>query len=357
MCKLAASVNLETKHLAVHDKNKINKVLEHLLYVNSFGQTDGTGMMCMTSDGKWSQHKRALPSPDFINTKYFQTMRSGLADMFCTGLHTRYSTVGGNSDENSHPFKHSNIILMQNGTIGNKHSHANLVAGKRSPCEVDSDSVAWAIAEQGHEKTFDTYEGAGVFMWMDVDSHTFNIVKNDERTLFMAKVKDKEIFIFATEQDSLLLAFTRANLGFDYIRPVKDNLLHTWHFTNGYSQEELTVESYFQIYTTYNTKGSTYAGKNNRVNNTSKKSQGGTASVGKSLTSQHDEVSSSTNEEDTADSLPFDIFVGDCSICSNPIHSSDNYYNINGYNAQFSLVCCDCQDTARNTFGLVLEQG
>ena len=333
MCKLAASVNLEPKSLSTLDKNKINKILEHLFYVNSFGQTDGSGVMTMQSFGETVYHKRAVPSPDFINTKWFQDTKDSLADSFAVGMHTRYSTVGGNSDLNSHPFEHGKYLLMQNGTIGRSCGHKSLISYNKedqSPCAVDSESVCWAMNKQGIDKTFDRYEGAGVFMFFDTESNTFNIVKNDERTLYMAKVKGKDIFIFATEFDSLMLAFTRAGVAYDEIVPVVDDLLHTWHFAKGYSNRPLVVKGEWSSYmvpsVTPKVKGNQAVGKSQEL-----------SEVIPALLCDNSEYC-----------------VDDCAVCSSPIMSNETYYYVN--NSQGLCCCEDCHDVAIESFGVQLTE-
>lgn len=248
MCKLVAFLNKEDySKIPTIMENKLAKMFQHILYNNSFGQTDGTGIMAMDSDGNIVQHKRAIPSPDFINTKAYDDLFSDVAEYSFVAGHTRYSTVGSNSDQNSHPFEHGNYVLMQNGTIDSRGvGHKQLVPGFTSPCQVDSESVCWSMSQQGVEKTFERYKGAGVFMYLNKSDYSFNVVKNDERTLFFCKVKDLDIFFLATEEHSIRLAASRAGvlLEKDEVSPVVNGQLLSWDIFGNFWSKPLTINKH-----------------------------------------------------------------------------------------------------------------
>lgn len=349
MCKLAAMVNLESNKLTHLEAGKVTKILEHLFYVNSFGQTDGSGMMMMQTEGSFAYHKRGLPSPDFIQTKWYQSAKKLMADSFAIGLHTRYSTVGGNSDSNSHPFKQGKYLLMQNGTISTSCPHHSLVTGSTSPCEVDSESVAWSMKEQGIDATFDKYKGAGVFMFIDTEELSFNIVKNDERTLNVAKLKGKDVYIFATEASALKLAFERAGAAYDSILTVDDDRLHTWTFNSGYSGRDLVVNDGWVVQSSYNHRRNDWKSKKPKqkweMDETGKYVLGKPQAGAQQLPALVD----SEELETGADfSSSFQVYVDDCSVCSAPLFSTDHLYKIDNS----SQYCCvNCLDTLSYSFG------
>lgn len=349
MCKLAAMVNLESNKLSHLEAGKVTKILEHLFYVNSFGQTDGAGMMMMQTEGSFAYHKRGLPSPDFIQTKWYKSAKKLMADSFAIGLHTRYSTVGGNSDANSHPFKQGKYLLMQNGTISTTCAHRSLVPGIASPCEVDSESVAWSMKKQGIDATFDRYKGAGVFMFIDTEELSFNIVKNSERTLNVAKLKGKDVYIFATEAAALQLAFSRAGAEYDSILTVDDDMLHTWEFGTGYRGRELIVDDGWLVQSSYSHRRNDWKrkqpkekwvlGEDGRY--VLGKPQAGTQQLPASINPEDKE-----REDDFSSS--FQVYVDDCSVCSTPLFSTDHLYLVDNT----SQYCCvNCLDTLAYSFG------
>lgn len=232
MCRLVAVI--KPNNLTAAQEVSLKNMFTHILYANSFGNVDGTGVMFQThneqQDGtQVGGHKRAVPSPDFINGRWYdKTFLPNWNRMQFIGGHTRFSTVGGNSDQNSHPFQHGNITFMQNGTAAVQSDKA-LVYGVMSPHEVDSENVCWAINEQGLDKTLENYEGDGVFMWIDSDTNQFNILKNNMRQLHIAKVHGMEAYVIATEEYVLELAALRAKVVLEEIAPVQNDVLHTWN--------------------------------------------------------------------------------------------------------------------------------
>lgn len=340
MCKLAAYINFDKLTLA--EEKSINTMLDHLFYINSFGQTDGSGVMLMDSTGNFDMHKRALPSPDFMNTKWYKSQ--DFASKMFVGFHTRYSTVGGNSDKNSHPFVHGKIALMQNGTISG--SHKGIVRGKVSPCDVDSDSVCWAFNEQGIEKTLnDDYRGAGVFMFFNLEEKSFNIIKNDERTLHFLKVRDKNTVIVATDAHALALAATRAKVPFDKVEEVKIDHWHKWGIDKTYSSEPMEIKKGFSWGDEYsNFKYPNHNHQQNQRHNVPR-------SEAKSDRGNNLVVPISKKKDTT---MPVTIeetgeYMSDCVWCSSPIYTDADSI---GYSETTKECCCaECLPTVEQYYG------
>lgn len=330
MCRLAAYINLEAQPVGFAAEGKINKMLEHVFYCNSFGNTDGSGIMMMDSDGLVDTHKRAIPSTDFINTKWYDSQN--LAKEKFVGMHTRYATVGGNSDSNSHPFQHGDITLMQNGTAASS-PHHTVLTGKPSGCVVDSDSVAYAFDTIGVEETLDVYRGDGVFMWLDEKDKSFNIVKNDKRQLHFIQWKDKpNIIFFATEAYVLALAAVRAGIDFDKIHPVKDGTHHKYKVDNTYTAKPLEVQAYVpQVYCQHS---------HNNV---------------RDITKKHLPVAlpNSTNDNDagTVEGVEI-IYCGDCAICTSPVFHGNGEYFYHGS----EVICYYCKEDAQKMLGKMLTR-
>jgi len=238
MCKLVAYLNLETDNKKYDNYSKYTKMFKHLLYINSFGNSDGTGVMQMTSDGKTYMYKRGIPSPDFLQLKAGKAITDiNKKTRFIVG-HTRYGTVGGISDENSHPFLHGNIMLVQNGT--SEYAYRELLKGNEG-IEVDSEAVCYSINKNGVEKTFEEYQGSGVFMWFNTKDKTFNLLKNFERTLFCGKIIGKDIYFITTDVHALDYTAKRAGVALEYIEEVDNGVLLTYDLEGNFTEKELLV--------------------------------------------------------------------------------------------------------------------
>ena len=321
MCKLCAFVNLEPVAIPYATGILINKALKHLFYINSYGQEDGSGIMWMDDKGNSKYIKEAVASPTLINFKAFDNIKNDFYKFKFVAAHTRFSTVGTNSWENSHPFHHGNYLGMQNGTI--KSNHKALVPGEISPCEVDSSSVIWAINKQGIDKTFEEYQGEGVFMFFDLKTKSFNIVKNDRRTLFRAKLSSHNAYLISTDTSALQLVIDRSGLTTDPIEPVPNDQLITYGLDNTLSTRPLTVNIPTYVYpdaTSYY--GRTYG----HYYTPSKYTQ---------------PTKSPARLPSVSTSKASGEYLCDCALCGNPITSRDKFYTDNQNIDLASIVSCE----------------
>lgn len=336
MCKLFAYVNTaKNARLPLTASNKINKALQHLFYINSYGQIDGSGLMWMEDDGDTGYIKEAISASIFTQTRTFASVKSSLSDSRFVAGHTRYSTVGANSWDNSHPFEFDRYLGMQNGTI--KNNHRTLVPGKSSPCEVDSESVFWSFEKQGIDKTFDQYRGEGVFMFFDKEESTFNIVKNNKRTLFIAELTETDGYIIATEADAIKLVCNRADLGIEEPKPVINNKLITYHLTGGVSFSDLEVKVPEPIVYSH-----TYGDKKPTNNDQ------------RPTTTPSNRLPATLDNDPDPDPLLME-YVDDCVSCGNPIILSDSFSGDGATLGTSTHFCCNtCTDAYEAWSGKIM---
>lgn len=311
--------------------DKINKVLKHLFYINSYGQVDGSGIMWTEADKKTYYTKEEGPSPELIDGPVFKAAYSNLYNCKFVAGHTRYSTVGANSEDNSHPFLEGNYLGMQNGTISN--NHTAIVPNEVSPCEVDSNSVFWAMNKQGVKKTLDYYEGAAVFMFMDLKNDTFNIVKNSERNLHKVKVTGFDVWVFCTDKYALELAFSRAALAIDEVQEVPNDTLFTYTVGGVVTENEQVVKESFSTpykhtyYNNYSGYKDWYGYKGEKKSNTVvpfvKR---------KELPNTYTPPTNALASE----------YTTDCVMCSSPLYSLDVMYGDSNVLSACNYVSCSC---------------
>ena len=341
MCKLAAMVNLED-NLDVTTTNNLNKFLDHIFYINSFGQHDGSGVMWMDKQGNHSYHKRAINSVDFLETRWWN--KQSLASKRFVALHTRYATQGSVSDENAHPFEHGEFVLMQNGTAGFSPHHTALIPTKHSGCSVDSESVCWAFSEQGVLDTLDTYRGDGVFLFLNTRLKTFNIIKNDQRNLHVIQVTGKNIFLYATDAHALALAATRSNLPFAKVQVVANDVWHVFDINRNYNAiKDVTVKKYVAPITNY------------VIGNPGKP----LLTNGTTLKSGKYKATNSSRKPPVVGTSKVSTYHGDCCVCSSPVYTGAGHKAYtNSYNKS-EIVCEDCIEDAQKflsgAFELITE--
>lgn len=344
MCKLFAYCNFEPSGPSSFVTTKINNALEHLFYINSYKQVDGSGLMWMDTNGNTNYIKDAIPSTIFTQTDAFRKVKSTLSNQRFVAGHTRFSTVGTNSWENTHPFQFGKYLGMQNGTC--KTNHKNLVSGKLSPCDVDSASVFWSFDQQGIDATFEAYIGEGVFMFFDKDQHTFNIVKNDKRTLFIAELTESKGYIIATEADAIKLVCTRANLHIKEPVPVDNDKLITFTDKGDIIRRNLIVKDTSPVLYNNYTRHKNYYNKHKYSSKTV------------SLPFTNSKVDTVNDKEESFYNFTTPIeYIADCVISGNPILSNQTFFG-NAKTLTDSRIFCseDCVDAYEQLTGNIMYE-
>lgn len=318
MCKLVTILNLTGKPMGVNLADKLTKVFKHALHINGHNNSDATGVSELTLDGREFMYKDAVPSPEYLVEKSGDASSKVATDTFVIAGHTRYGTVGGNDISSAHPFIRGDITLMQNGTSYS----TDYLLNSPDDAIVDSDQVAYSINSIGAEKTFKAYEGAGVFMWIDNKDKTFNIIKNAERNLNITKVKGHEIYIIMTDPFSIEYVCNRANLAIEEVKCFQNNCLFKY-YTNGNITLNSNVNVNEEVYP---------------------------ISAGSNKSSWYGSYGDNINYY-TQPSNSCDNFI-ECCVCGNFFAPEEGYFKSGN-----EIVCTDCEDIAKSTFGLVLEKG
>ena len=163
-----------------------------------------------------------LPQELIYSKAYDQEMRS--FNMAIIG-HNRHATKGKINDDNAHPFAHYNIIGAHNGTLINQ----NLLVDSKH-FENDSDNLFWSIATEGIEKTWRNVCGAAAITYWNSANNTLNIVKNDQRPLFVALSDDENTLFWASEAWMISVATSRQGIKIGRITKPKDNYHYQFNF-------------------------------------------------------------------------------------------------------------------------------
>lgn len=132
---------------------------------------------------------------DFINTQKFDSFSKKFETNATVMMgHARYATHGNIQHKNAHPFKHEHIVLAHNGGV---HNHRILDPNFKS--EVDSEFICHLIATHGVEWTVARLQGAFALTWLDETEKTFNIIRNEDRTLALYKNKYRDVYYYTSE--------------------------------------------------------------------------------------------------------------------------------------------------------------
>lgn len=175
-------------------------LFKQLGLVSGLRGLDGTGMMSAYRGDKKTKHKVFYHKEACTSGEYFAKHHGTLYDrpqpMFLAG-HTRATTVGESNKENAHPFVAGHITGMHNGTI---HGFAKLTEGK-----TDSAVLIDKISQVGVEEALRSVPigGAYAVVFFDAKKGTLNFVRNDQRTLYCAWNKGRNMLIWSSEAEIL----------------------------------------------------------------------------------------------------------------------------------------------------------
>lgn len=178
-----------------------------MLVVDSLRGFDSTGVMSINNEGSIFMMKDAINGASFVKHSDYREFHNEILreGMFVFG-HNRAATRGSVTDKNAHPFViDDKICLMQNGTYRGDHK-------KHKDVEVDTEAVAHVIADEPDiEKALQQINAAYAFVWYDMVNKKLNIIRNDERPLYIAYTTNGSAF-FASEASTILLAASRNNV-------------------------------------------------------------------------------------------------------------------------------------------------
>jgi len=189
------------------------KCFEDLLFMDTLRGPDSTGTFVVD---KWGNVNITKEIGEAAYTLYDPDYHKKVSDVaYKEGKilvgHNRKATVGKVTIDNAHPFVVNNeLVLVHNGSL-NSHKHLG-------DTEVDSHAIAQYIHEHWKDdaeplvmsKLFQHIGGAFALVWYDLRTGKLNIVRNNQRPLFIAE--SDSAFFWASEKEMLLAAMARNNL-------------------------------------------------------------------------------------------------------------------------------------------------
>lgn len=132
--------------------------------------------------------------------------------------HNRYATVGAINSANAHPFVFPTLVGAQNGTIphGAFKSFGDVLGDESFG--TDTETLYYLIDKLGVEAVIPKVWGAWALTWYDREEKTLNFLRNKERPLYIALLKNKQALFWASEKAMLDFALERqaqfANIGY-----------------------------------------------------------------------------------------------------------------------------------------------
>lgn len=199
------------------------KFIKDLAYVNGLRGRDGSGIMQGVGN-KWKQDYKVCKTWHEISyllwfnewsSKGDRTFLNNYKDNFFA-VHSRWATVGANSDSNSHPFEFSNLVGMHNGTLED--------AKYWSQNQTDSELMFEEMNQRGIIPVLKDLDKKSAYAIVVFDRNTGELVfaRNEKRPLWFAYNKERAVAYWASEYEMLELCAARNHMKLSdvvYLRP------------------------------------------------------------------------------------------------------------------------------------------
>lgn len=163
--------------------------------------TDSSGIIQIDAKGNLLTHRAALPGTTFLQDSLADKMLSDSDDAWCTLGHNRHATTGGKLYRSAHPF----TFVDGNGDPSFAGMHNGTLTGWDSQKYISDTHWAMDRIQKNGVDAVKTMNGAFAFFWVDSqeDPNIVNFVRNKERPMHMAFVKDKKVALFSSEAGML----------------------------------------------------------------------------------------------------------------------------------------------------------
>lgn len=230
MCGIVGVISTEGNQKWPSDRSKF---LRQGLVVDTLRGFDSTGIFTVEK-GKEKMTAAWLKSPsvaaEFIQGKKFNAALKDVEKLWAMVGHNRAATQGTVKTANAHPFQEGAITLVHNGTLTSTTSMPlpEHKLTKTKGVEVDSHVIAHNLAVEPIEEWYKHMHGAWALVWHDARDGSINMVRNANRPLTLAKVKDQNTLLICSEADMLSFLARRISITIDSMYTIKENYHFKW---------------------------------------------------------------------------------------------------------------------------------
>lgn len=217
MCGIVGVINYHKFY-----QPKMREIFIQMLMLDVVRGKESTGVFkARGKEVDW--RKAACPAWDFFQIKNVDEFFNGIGDYPFVVGHNRWATRGKVEDKNAHPFEEGKITLVHNGTLNSVYQLPD-----HQKFEVDSNLIAHSINKIGIEETTKKMGGAYALVWFDAKRKTLNLLRNDERPLFLMDIPKENMYLFGSEIGLLKWVAMRNGYIPGEWKSLEPHLLHTF---------------------------------------------------------------------------------------------------------------------------------
>lgn len=223
-------------------------IFEQMLFVDTLRGDDATGVALVSRDQGVRVTKEATTANYFLMDKEWNITRSKAISSGKALLgHNRKATIGKATDENlAHPFViDDRYVFFHNGTI---HCWRGFVSEKdKDKIEMDSQALGYLLTrcegdKEKLEEALGKVSGAYATVWYDKDLNRIYLLRNKERPLVLAKIKNVPIWIYGSEPWIVQGVANRNGFAIDKWEPIEEHKLYTFYLSSSQAAINLAPE-------------------------------------------------------------------------------------------------------------------
>ena len=189
---------------------QMKDVFKDLLKLDTIRGVHSTGMLTVDNFNNVNVFKKSVDGITFTDLKRYDRTINRVTNPRLLLGHNRAATTGRVNDANAHPFSDGGTHLVHNGTLVSYNS-----LHKSSETNVDSEAICYQVEHTGIIDTVSKLNGAFALASYNERTRQLSIIRNSQRPMCLAKVKGKDVTIFASEEHFIKAAALRNNVELD----------------------------------------------------------------------------------------------------------------------------------------------
>lgn len=197
------------------------KAFKDMLYMDMLRGEHSTGIATVNTAFDVKVVKKALPANEFLSLKQVDNAIIDATRVLMG--HNRFATQGKINNVNAHPFEFDKVVGAHNGTLRRQH-----LLPDSKLFDVDSENIYHSMDTQGVDATIPLIDGAYALVWWDKQNNTLNMIRNNERPLYLAFTEDGKSLFWASEDWMIVVAAHRNHVKHSKIFSLPENELHTF---------------------------------------------------------------------------------------------------------------------------------